>query len=414
VRALDTLMQPAPGADGRIFTLLDGSPTAFLGTAAQVYGGVPASAQAPAQVPAQGPAELPALAPTEDLPPLELPQPALPPPGGPSGTLPLLDQERAEELAQRVAEARGGTAAAKWAERWKRLVALTREALRVVFHFIDENRPRLPEKLRLAVRDVPAWALFAVSLMLTWGPLLILFAWLTTAKSEPKAAGGIARSETVSSAQAPATDPVLAEIDAANKEGHAALEKLAKQHPKHGRALLALATSHEERGEHTNAVGVLGQMLAADPTLSSEPVATDVLAAAARRPDTTDASFALLEGPMGAAGAAVLYDLSIDYKIQAATRMRAERIVRSPQFYKIASPSVQVAGALRYAKSCSSRHEMLTKVGEHGDKRALAYLKIMKNRSGCGRRGRDDCFPCMRKDDALARAIAAIEKRQGS
>jgi hypothetical protein len=291
---------------------------------------------------------------------------------------------------------------------------MAREALRVVLDFIDDNRHRLPEKARHALREIPAAALLAVALMLTWGPLLILFAWIATAKPDPKPGAGIARSEAVPSVSAPAIDPVLAEIDAAKKEGHSALEKLAQKHEKHGRVQLALAESHQGRGEHSSAIAAIGRALSADTKLASEPVASEVLAAGARRTDTSNASFALLEGPMGAAGAAVLYDLSVDYKIPATTRVRAEKLVRAPEFFKVASPSVQVAAALRYAKSCAIRHELLTKVSELGDRRALAYLKIMKNRNGCGRRGKDDCFPCMRKDDALARAIAAVEKRTGS
>ena len=65
------------------------------------------------------------------------------------------------------------------------------------------------------------------------------------------------------------------------------------------------------------------------------------------------------------------------------------------------------------AKSCADRHKLLPRVGEVGDRRALAYLKVMNARSGCGRRSRDDCFPCLRKDAALEQAIQAIEKRLG-
>jgi hypothetical protein len=115
---------------------------------------------------------------------------------------------------------------------------------------------------------------------------------------------------------------------------------------------------------------------------------------------------------MGAAGAAVLYDLSFDQKLPATTRSRAQKwVVLSPEFMKVASPSVAVAAQLRYARSCSDRHALMARAGDVGDQRALAYLKIARSHGGCGRRGKDDCFPCLRKDDALKNAIAAIEKR---
>jgi len=114
---------------------------------------------------------------------------------------------------------------------------------------------------------------------------------------------------------------------------------------------------------------------------------------------------------MGAAGAAILYDLSIDPTAKQAARNRAAGWVRSEQFKKVASPDVEVAAALRYSKSCREKHALLPRAAEVGSQRALDHLKIAKVRGGCGRRGRDDCFPCLRKDDALKNAIAAIEKR---
>jgi hypothetical protein len=38
-------------------------------------------------------------------------------------------------------------------------------------------------------------------------------------------------------------------------------------------------------------------------------------------------------------------------------------------------------------------------------------LKILSVKGGCGRRGREDCFPCLREDDGLAKTMAVIEER---
>ncbi len=176
--------------------------------------------------------------------------------------------------------------------------------------------------------------------------------------------------------------------------------------------LLALAFSHARKAEYDEAMALIGRALEADPERGSEQPAGQILAAAARQTKYSKAAFELLEGPMGSEGATVLYDLSADAKVPYATRTRAERWVRSPDFEKVASQPVAVAAGLRYAKSCSARHDLLPRAGEIGDRRALAYLKLMKIRSGCGRRGHDDCFPCVRKDKDLEAAIEAIEKRE--
>ena len=53
----------------------------------------------------------------------------------------------------------------------------------------------------------------------------------------------------------------------------------------------------------------------------------------------------------------------------------------------------------------------LTRSGEKADSRAIEALKALKKTTGCGRGRRHDCYSCLRKDDALDRAIAAAEGR---
>lgn len=206
-------------------------------------------------------------------------------------------------------------------------------------------------------------------------------------------------------------DPIPREIDQAKKEGHSALEKLTERFPKDYRVWLELAASSSSKADHAAAVTAVTKALAIDSKASEQAPASDVLALAVRRRDTMGAAFDLLQGPMGAAGAAVLYDLSIDPKVLLTLRAKAEEWVRSDAFKKVADPDVEIAGALRYAKSCSDRHDLLASAGEKGGRRVLDFLNIAKVPGGCGRSGSKDCFPCLRKDDALKNAIAAIEKR---
>src|SRR5205823_304938 len=94
----------------------------------------------------------------------------------------------------------------------------------------------------------------------------------------------------------------------------------------------------------------------------------------------------------------------------------AEVWVRSEAFQKVAAPDVRMAAALRYAPSCSARHDLLPRAGEQGGPRVLGYLTIARARSGCGRGARKDCFPCLRKDDArcaLATGAVAVGATAG-
>jgi hypothetical protein len=70
-----------------------------------------------------------------------------------------------------------------------------------------------------------------------------------------------------------------------------------------------------------------------------------------------------------------------------------------------------IAAELRTARGCKEKHDLLDRAATTGDRRALDYLRILGVKGGCGRRGRDDCFPCLRNDEKLTGAIAAIERR---
>ncbi len=61
--------------------------------------------------------------------------------------------------------------------------------------------------------------------------------------------------------------------------------------------------------------------------------------------------------------------------------------------------------------ACDKRHDLLERAGADGDARVLAVLKTMKNARGCGFASMRDCWPCMRKDDALDDAVKAIDAR---
>jgi len=367
----------------------------------------------------------------------------------PSFTFPALDEQQVKELTQRVMEARaGGTGAAlpppvppparvpagggivgrgrellarlernksfaRFVELaksyWRRAKDITRQWIADACTFIDKNRSRLPERLRHALRNVKAGVILAVVAAIVWGVLLVCMILLlggdrTQAES---------KSEKPAAAVAPENreDPIQRELDEAKKQGHAALEKLAERRPTSGNVLLELAKSHAAKQNHTAAVATVGKALTADPKLNTDERAAEVLAVAVRQKETTNDAFALLEEPMGAAGATVIYDLSVDPKVKISSRAHAETWIRSARFKEVAEPDVEMAGTLRYTRSCSEKHDLLPRAAEVGEKRTLDYLKIAKVPGGCGRGGRTDCFPCLRKDDALKLAIAAIEKR---
>ncbi len=183
----------APAAEERLFTLPDGSSTAFLGTAEQVYS---PSAEAAPPVAQSAPVAPPA--PVEPQAPVSAPLPA---PAGPSGTLPLLGEAHAQRLAESVKQARAKQASVERdSDRFELAAGFAESALGNVLGFIDEHRGRLPERVRHTLRDFPAGALLAVLVVVSWGAISIGFT-LMASPSHAKPSAAQVRSETVPSAR---------------------------------------------------------------------------------------------------------------------------------------------------------------------------------------------------------------------
>jgi hypothetical protein len=362
---------------------------------------VEAARASSATAPSAGP-EAPPLAPPAALPRAPLAPPPKAPSRRPNQAKGLSEiREIAARAFRRGAElARDG---------WNRASVLARRWVDQASAFIDQNRARLPARIRDPLSKVSARVILAIVAGLVLCIIIGVFSMVGGGKAETQVAAPAPSAS--APAPVPEEDPVPREIEEAKKQGTAALEKLAERYSKDHRVFLELASENSTKGLHTAAIAAVGKALAADPKANEQAIASAALADAVRKRDTTNAAFEMLAGPMGSAGATVIYDLSIDPDVRTQLRTRAEEWVKSDAFRKVAEPDVLIAGALRYAGSCSDRHDLLPRAADNGAKRTLDFLNVAKAPGGCGRRARDDCFPCLRKDSALKDAIAAIETR---
>jgi hypothetical protein len=177
---------------------------------------------------------------------------------------------------------------------------------------------------------------------------------------------------------------------------------------------IELALAYLEEAKHREAVGAVGKVLGLDPERSGDERLATVLRASARTRTAADASFALLEGPMSARGADILYELAVSAEGKPDTRARANRAISTQRFMFSASPALGVAVLLRQAKNCQQRYGLLLKAKQVGDARALELLQRFEKTVDCAGVAKRDCNACMAADDRLKQAIAAIEKRAGS
>ncbi len=126
-----------------------------------------------------------------------------------------------------------------------------------------------------------------------------------------------------------------------------------------------------------------------------------------------DAAFTLLETRMGAVGADILYDIA--YGASGAqypqAAQRAQRSLQRPDVRKVASPGLAVTVEIRLASGCESKRALLPRAKDAGDTRTLTVLKSYSSTRGCGFANAKDCWPCLRKENVLARTIQGIEER---
>ena len=133
-----------------------------------------------------------------------------------------------------------------------------------------------------------------------------------------------------------------------------------------------------------------------------------------------DSAVAALEGPLGARGVDLLLELTAKsarssprHAFTAATQKRLADSLATPEVRAHASDAAAVVLELKDARRCDTKKAALAHATTSGDERSLAYLKPLTARSGCGFLGVADCWSCLRRDAALAEAIAAVEARTG-
>lgn len=207
-------------------------------------------------------------------------------------------------------------------------------------------------------------------------------------------------------------------IDAASATGPGALEALATEFPDDPRVLRALVRAYapglDGRGSAALGMRSVVRLLAVDAAAVDDPaiVAAVIGAATSPEPPAQDAGLSVLEGPFGAKGVDILYELA-SRPAPNPGKARYAASLAKPEVRKRASPALLVHMELKSAKKCPAKHALLARAKEHGDARALVQLKQLQRKGGCGFLGSRDCWPCLRKDGALDDAVQAIESRTG-
>jgi serine/threonine-protein kinase len=286
-------------------------------------------------------------------------------------------------------------------------------------------RAKLPPRLSNAVQKVPTRALFGAAAALTLVLLVGLLGALVSAFSGPSSssasAGASASASAVGSGEEPSgpIKPAMEgpfarpdELNDAKAGGPKAFEALAEKYPKDPNIPLEMAREMATKKNWSGAIAAVAHALSIDAKFQNNAQVASLVFQTAQVKVSSDAAFALLEGAMGSRGADIAYDLVTTSNVRPWVQSRAETFLQSPSFEKVATPNLRAIVKLRYSAGCAEKRTLLADLRKNSDERALFELVPLQDKTGCGARKKDDCYPCLRTNNDLDDAIRAVRTRK--
>jgi hypothetical protein len=203
-----------------------------------------------------------------------------------------------------------------------------------------------------------------------------------------------------------------AEMEHGVDSGPRELESLASKYPRDARVHRALVRAYAAKKDYPGALRALGPLLQVDPAASYDEEIGKIVAEAALLSETSDTAFQILETGLGELGVDMLLDLAERTTLEP-WRTKINQSLAKEAVRKQASPEAQLLLDLQGAARCEQKKALLPRAEQRGGQRVLDYLRRLQVPTGCGAGGQTDCWPCMRRDKALQRAVDAITKRGG-
>jgi hypothetical protein len=207
------------------------------------------------------------------------------------------------------------------------------------------------------------------------------------------------------------------DLRTAASQGVSALEALRDKYPREARVLRALATAEVEQKRGSQAAAALSTLAEVDVAAFDEKQPQSDLLATAQLEGGTDTAFSLMQKPLGARGADLLYELSHLKGAPPKLQKRAIDLLSTDDVLALSSPALHVAidlrnsGRLPPADQCRVRKQLFATAKDVGDARSLPFLRQWQDTRGCGFLHRGDCFACLHSDGSLGEAIVAITQR---
>lgn len=203
------------------------------------------------------------------------------------------------------------------------------------------------------------------------------------------------------------------ELAIAVPKGMDGLLPLSEKYPKDPRVLERLLVSFASRATgYADAMAIAKRLVAVAPEYARSDALGHIVRRAAETPgNASQLAYELMTGPLGAAGADLLYQLSLsDVKGDG----RARKALATPEVQAQASPALRVALAIRAAEGCQAVAALLPRASALGDQRSVALLNALAQgaRTGCGKWKKSPCLAqCKDEAKEMQEVIKAIQLR---
>ncbi len=247
---------------------------------------------------------------------------------------------------------------------------------------------------------------------------VVVTAWLALRPAKPHPTPSLAappaapQSGVAAAAAATTLAAPEAQFSQARDAGPSALSALANRYPKDTRVWVELARAELGAGNAAASVDAAKSAYLADNAASKDAKLATILWKTAQKRESSEPTFRLLEGGFGERGVDILYDLATTRGVRRDIQNAASSALYTMAAQNVASPPLKVLLALEHAKTCEEKLAQLPSAERDADERAMPLLLAMRSAAGCGRKKRNDCYPCLRHGLQLENAIAAVKKRE--
>lgn len=288
---------------------------------------------------------------------------------------------------------------------------------RAIVAWVERAQRALPEPIRNSLQGLPVQLVLALAAGLGVGALGVAVGLIVVAARSDAEVGQ--RRSAVSGSSVPSLAPSgsiwerapAVELSLARASGTSALDALALKYPKDVSIVIEIAKAQFAAGDYSASVGNIARALVIDQKTAVDAEVASLVWKAVQKRECGDSAFKLLEGPMGARGADILYDLTTTDGVRRDIKARANEHFSSGRFRAAASPALVALIDLKLAKTCETRRRYVERSINVGDERFLPLLEALQDKTGCGKRKLDDCNACLRSNKSLEHAIRVIRQR---